>query len=483
MHLIGVQGMPRRVADYPEQFAGWNLFISLRVVRARALDAGVRLQHRRARGAAAARAVANPWRALTLEWQVSSPPPIFNFDAVPTVVGGPYEYGVPGAVHGIFQPRGAGGATTHAGGRPVEPRDERRQYGCRHYLVLANETIGGAQLLDAIRERAAKGDAHFHVVVPLDPPAPRQRDLRRGGARRRAGARRPGARVHARRGDRGHRRGRRPGPVQRGHGRDARAPDRRDHRLDAAGLDLGLAAARPDRAAPGGHRAARSTTSCSRRSSAEGLPFDVTLVLANQTVAGERARAARSRSWRRRGPAPLHRRRAAGLGRRAARCARRASGCDTLLESLRSEHIVVAGMIGDPDPYTAAMNAVQYFHISEIVISTLPERRVRSGWPTSWSSASRARAASRSSTSRPRRRRGLMEAGAVAAAHAPRHATTSTTARRGQPLLARRAPAARDAAFHHLRGHGLRGLLHGLLLHPGRERRRVAGRRAPSCRS
>jgi len=42
------------------------------------------------------RAAANPWRALTLEWQVSSPPPIFNFDKVPTVVGGPYEYGVPG---------------------------------------------------------------------------------------------------------------------------------------------------------------------------------------------------------------------------------------------------------------------------------------------------------------------------------------------------------------------------------------------------
>jgi cytochrome c oxidase subunit 1 len=34
---------------------------------------------------------------------VSSPPPIFNFDKVPTVVGGPYEYGVPGAIHGIFQ--------------------------------------------------------------------------------------------------------------------------------------------------------------------------------------------------------------------------------------------------------------------------------------------------------------------------------------------------------------------------------------------
>ena len=44
----------------------------------------------------------------------------------------------------------------------------------------------------------------------------------------------------------------------------------------------------------------------------------------------------------------------------------------TLLDDLRSEQIVVAGHIGDPDPFTAAMNAVQYFHISEIVISTLP---------------------------------------------------------------------------------------------------------------
>ena len=45
---------------------------------------------------------ANPWRALTLEWQVSSPPPIFNFDEIPQVVGGPYEYGVPGARHAVL---------------------------------------------------------------------------------------------------------------------------------------------------------------------------------------------------------------------------------------------------------------------------------------------------------------------------------------------------------------------------------------------
>jgi cytochrome c oxidase subunit 1 len=46
----------------------------------------------------------NPWRALTLEWQVSSPPPIFNFDEIPQVVGSPYGYGIPGAQHAILTP-------------------------------------------------------------------------------------------------------------------------------------------------------------------------------------------------------------------------------------------------------------------------------------------------------------------------------------------------------------------------------------------
>ena len=102
MHVIGVQGMPRRVADYAEQFAGMNLAITIASFLL-GLSMLVFLYNMVVSWRLGPRAAANPWRALTLEWQVSSPPPIFNFDAVPTVVGGPYEYGIPGAVHGIFQ--------------------------------------------------------------------------------------------------------------------------------------------------------------------------------------------------------------------------------------------------------------------------------------------------------------------------------------------------------------------------------------------
>ena len=102
MHIIGVQGMPRRVYDYADKFATWNLIISIAAFIL-GLSTLIFAYNMIASWRGGPRAVANPWRALTLEWQVSSPPPIFNFDAIPTVVGGPYEYGVPGAVHGVFK--------------------------------------------------------------------------------------------------------------------------------------------------------------------------------------------------------------------------------------------------------------------------------------------------------------------------------------------------------------------------------------------
>jgi cytochrome c oxidase subunit I len=125
MHLIGIQGMPRRVAEYADRFAGWNLFISFSAWIL-GFSTLIFVYNMVASWRSGPRASGNPWRALTLEWQVSSPPPIFNFDAVPTVVGGPYEYGVPGAVHGIFK-KPTEAAPVAAGSFTTPPSQERHE--------------------------------------------------------------------------------------------------------------------------------------------------------------------------------------------------------------------------------------------------------------------------------------------------------------------------------------------------------------------
>jgi cytochrome c oxidase subunit I len=101
MHWVGLVGMPRRVADYADRFGDLNLFISICsfVLGGSVAIFIYNMVVSWARGPAAG---PNPWRAMTLEWQVSSPPPVFNFDEIPQVVGGPYEYGVPGARHAIL---------------------------------------------------------------------------------------------------------------------------------------------------------------------------------------------------------------------------------------------------------------------------------------------------------------------------------------------------------------------------------------------
>ena len=49
-----------------------------------------------------------------------------------------------------------------------------------------------------------------------------------------------------------------------------------------------------------------------------------------------------------------------------------------MLDRLRVRGLYAAGMVGDPDPYTATMNVLQYFRVDDIVISTFPE--TKSGW-------------------------------------------------------------------------------------------------------
>jgi hypothetical protein len=109
----------------------------------------------------------------------------------------------------------------------------------------------------------------------------------------------------------------------------------------------------------------------------EGLPFAVTLVVANKTSGGEelisRLTSKASDGERRLFVAVVPQQDRSGSASRAARLRLAA-----MLERLDAAGLLSAGMIGDPDPYTAVMNALELFNVDDIVISTLPGQR--SGW-------------------------------------------------------------------------------------------------------
>jgi hypothetical protein len=66
------------------------------------------------------------------------------------------------------------------------------------------------------------------------------------------------------------------------------------------------------------------------------------------------------------------------LGGDAASAAAARSNLNSVVAGLRDAGLLVAGLVGDPDPFTATMNALQFFRVSRVVISTLPE--TKSGW-------------------------------------------------------------------------------------------------------
>ena len=87
MHFLGLQGMPRRYADYPDAFAGWNYVSSLGAFTA-GFGVLIFLTMLAQAFIAKRRAGDNPWGvgATTLEWTVSSPPPFHTFNDLPKVV-------------------------------------------------------------------------------------------------------------------------------------------------------------------------------------------------------------------------------------------------------------------------------------------------------------------------------------------------------------------------------------------------------------
>lgn len=245
----------------------------------------------------------------------------------------------------------------------------------KEVLVVANRTLGGAKLLDAVRARAAEGDVRFRLVVPQSKP--------RAGLVIYDEAVRESAQVRV----------------------DLALSLVASESIDATGevgdpdpflatMDA-IATRRPDEVIVSTHPAIssgwlrRDLIERIRNASGlpvehivtdieqEGLPFAVTLVLSSKTLEGENLLQRLEEKGKSDGQrlfiavVPL----ADGSGdapRQArARLAR-------MLDRLHAAGLLASGMIGDPDPYTAAVNALELFHVDDIVISTLPD--ARSGW-------------------------------------------------------------------------------------------------------
>jgi cytochrome c oxidase subunit 1 len=87
MHFLGLAGMPRRIADYPDAFAPWNFIASIGsfISFASTLFFVFIVLHTLTAGR---RVGANYWGegATTLEWKVSSPPPFHSYEELPVVV-------------------------------------------------------------------------------------------------------------------------------------------------------------------------------------------------------------------------------------------------------------------------------------------------------------------------------------------------------------------------------------------------------------
>ncbi len=239
-------------------------------------------------------------------------------------------------------------------------------------LVVANDTHGGRKLVEAIQARAAKGDTRFVVIAPQNKPHSGYviyDEAVRDAARNRVELTLAALREL--------------GIEARG---DVMDPDPYNATLDAVreyAIDEIIVSTHPETRSGWMRR-----DLIERVQEATGLPVEHvvvdldadreetrhTLVLANQTAGGELFE-----ELRRRASASPHRftvvvPQDGGDGKHTAEARQRLA---TLLQRLEDEGIPATGGIGDPDPFTAAMNALQFYRVDEIVIATLPKMRSR----------------------------------------------------------------------------------------------------------
>lgn len=92
--VMGAQGMPRRYFNYIDQFQGFH---QVSTIGAFILGIGFLLVFYNLVKSiyTGEKAPPNPWNSRALEWQVATPAPPHNFDHLPVIVHGPYDYHKP----------------------------------------------------------------------------------------------------------------------------------------------------------------------------------------------------------------------------------------------------------------------------------------------------------------------------------------------------------------------------------------------------
>ena len=120
LFAVGLLGQPRRVFEYALNLQPLNVWVS---VSAFCLGGSLLIflfNFIMSTLVWREKEVGNPWHSRGLEWQVSSPPPPENFEHIPVILSGPYEYGVkdappvadlnppPGVISAAYASSGAG---------------------------------------------------------------------------------------------------------------------------------------------------------------------------------------------------------------------------------------------------------------------------------------------------------------------------------------------------------------------------------------
>lgn len=242
-------------------------------------------------------------------------------------------------------------------------------------LVVANRTLAGAKLLQAVRDRASAGELRVRLVVPASKPS--------AGLVIYDDAVRESAQVRV----------------------DLALSALAQEGISATGevgdqdpflatMDA-IATRRPDEVIVSTHPVASSgwlrRDLIERIRSASGLPvehvvvdiehepssYSSTLVLASRTLRGEqlleRLQAKAAQEGQHLFIIVVPQEDGGGDAPRRAR-ARLAD----MLDRVHNAGLLASGMTGDPDPYTAAVNALELFRVDDVLISTLPDER--SGW-------------------------------------------------------------------------------------------------------